>query len=70
MITTVDVETSYQKTEAGGFDPSPFNPNNIQSREITGNGDSNTKKVCLVRLDLLKNYCYKIQTDLRSEEII
>jgi DNA polymerase I-like protein with 3'-5' exonuclease and polymerase domains len=29
MITTVDVETSYQKTEAGGFDPSPFNPDNI-----------------------------------------
>ena len=29
MITTIDVETSYQKTEAGGFDPSPFNPNNI-----------------------------------------
>ena len=29
MITTIDVETSYQKTETGGFDPSPFNPNNI-----------------------------------------
>jgi len=29
MITTIDVETSYQKTEAGGFDPSPFNPDNI-----------------------------------------
>ena len=29
MITTIDVETSYQKTESGGFDPSPFNPNNI-----------------------------------------
>ena len=29
MITTVDVETSYQKTETGGFDPSPFNPDNI-----------------------------------------
>ena len=29
MITTVDVETSYQKTDAGGFDPSPFNPKNI-----------------------------------------
>ena len=26
MITTIDVETSYQKTEAGGMDPSPFNP--------------------------------------------
>ena len=44
--------------------------NNIQSREITGNGDLNTKKVCLVRLDLLKNYCYKVQTELKSEEII
>ena len=29
MITTIDVETSYQKTETGGMDPSPFNPNNI-----------------------------------------
>jgi len=29
MITTVDVETSYQKTASGGFDPSPFNPSNI-----------------------------------------
>lgn len=29
MLTTIDIETSYQKTEAGGFDPSPFNPNNI-----------------------------------------
>ena len=29
MITTIDVETSYQKTEAGGMDPSPFNPQNI-----------------------------------------
>jgi len=29
MITTVDVETSWQKTEAGGYDPSPFHPNNI-----------------------------------------
>jgi len=29
MITTVDVETSYQKTENGGYDPSPFHPNNI-----------------------------------------
>ena len=29
MITTIDVETSYQKTETGGFDPSPFNPSNI-----------------------------------------
>jgi DNA polymerase I-like protein with 3'-5' exonuclease and polymerase domains len=29
MITTVDVETSYQKTENGGYDPSPFHPDNI-----------------------------------------
>ena len=29
MITTVDVETSWQKTETGGYDPSPFHPNNI-----------------------------------------
>ena len=29
MITTIDVETTYQKTETGGFDPSPFNPSNI-----------------------------------------
>jgi DNA polymerase I-like protein with 3'-5' exonuclease and polymerase domains len=29
MITVVDVETSYQKTESGGLDPSPFHPNNI-----------------------------------------
>jgi DNA polymerase I-like protein with 3'-5' exonuclease and polymerase domains len=29
MITTIDVETSFQKTETGAFDPSPFNPNNI-----------------------------------------
>ena len=29
MITTIDVETSYQKTEHGGMDPSPFNPQNI-----------------------------------------
>ena len=26
MISTVDVETSYQKTEHGGMDPLPFNP--------------------------------------------
>jgi len=29
MITVVDVETSYQKTETGGYDPSPFHPDNI-----------------------------------------
>ena len=29
MITTVDVETSWQKTENGGYDPSPFQPDNI-----------------------------------------
>jgi DNA polymerase I-like protein with 3'-5' exonuclease and polymerase domains len=29
MITVVDIETSYQKTESGGLDPLPFNPNNI-----------------------------------------
>ena len=29
MITTVDVETSWQKTENGGYDPSPFHPDNI-----------------------------------------
>ena len=28
MITTVDVETSYQKIETGGYDPSPFHPDN------------------------------------------
>jgi len=29
MITTVDVETSWQKTETGGYDPSPFHPDNV-----------------------------------------
>ena len=29
MITTVDVETSWQKTDTGGYDPSPFHPDNI-----------------------------------------
>ena len=29
MITTVDVETSWQKTDNGGYDPSPFHPDNI-----------------------------------------
>jgi len=29
MITTVDVETSWQKNENGGYDPSPFHPDNI-----------------------------------------
>ncbi len=29
MISTVDVETSYQKTKHGGMDPLPFNPKNI-----------------------------------------
>ena len=29
MITTVDVETSWQKTETGGYDPSPFHEDNI-----------------------------------------
>ena len=29
MITTVDVETSWQVTETGGYDPSPFHPDNI-----------------------------------------
>jgi DNA polymerase I-like protein with 3'-5' exonuclease and polymerase domains len=29
MITTVDVETSWQKTENGGYDPSPFHEDNI-----------------------------------------
>ena len=29
MISVVDVETSYQKTEHGGKDPLPFNPKNI-----------------------------------------
>ena len=29
MITTVDVETSWQKNENGGYDPSPFHEDNI-----------------------------------------
>ena len=29
MITTVDVETSWQVTSSGGYDPSPFHPDNI-----------------------------------------
>ena len=29
MITTVYVETSWQKNENGGYDPSPFHPDNI-----------------------------------------
>ena len=29
MISTVDVETSFQKTKHGGTDPLPFNPENI-----------------------------------------
>jgi len=29
MITTVDVETSWQRNENGGYDPSPFHPDNI-----------------------------------------
>ena len=29
MISTIDVETSYQKTGQGGMDPLPFNPKNI-----------------------------------------
>lgn len=29
MITVIDVETSFQKTEDGGYDPSPFHPDNI-----------------------------------------
>ena len=29
MITTIDVETSWQKTETGGYDPSPFHPDNV-----------------------------------------
>ena len=29
MITTVDVETSWQKNENGGYDPSPFHQDNI-----------------------------------------
>ena len=29
MITTVDVETSWQVTSTGGYAPSPFHPDNI-----------------------------------------
>jgi len=29
MITTVDVETSWQRNDNGGYDPSPFHPDNI-----------------------------------------
>ena len=29
MIRVVDVETSWQVTENGGYDPSPFHPDNI-----------------------------------------
>ena len=29
MITTVDVETSWQRNENGGYDPSPFHPKTI-----------------------------------------
>jgi len=29
MISVVDVETSWQVTETGGYDPSPFHPDNI-----------------------------------------
>ena len=32
MISTIDVETSYQKTESGGMDPLPFNPKNTDNR--------------------------------------
>ncbi len=29
MISTIDIETSYQPTKHGGKDPLPFNPKNI-----------------------------------------
>ena len=29
MITVVDVETSWQVTDTGGYDPSPYHPDNI-----------------------------------------
>ena len=32
MISTVDVETSFQKTKHGGTDPLPFNPNEYISK--------------------------------------
>jgi len=44
--------------------------NNVQSRTIIGNGDTNEKIVCLTKLELLKKYCYKIQKTLNSNEII
>ena len=28
MITVVDVETSWQVTDTGGYDPSPYHPDN------------------------------------------
>jgi len=44
--------------------------NNVNSTSITGRGDQKSKQVCLVKLNLLKNYCLAIQTELDSGKII
>ena len=44
--------------------------NNVNSTSITGRGDQKSKQVCLVKFNLLKNYCLAIQTELDSGKII
>ena len=38
--------------------------NNILSRKLTGFGDSQPKIACLIKIDLFKEYCFKIKGDV------
>jgi hypothetical protein len=44
--------------------------NNVNSVSITGRGDKESKQACLVKLNLLKDYCIAVQTKLDSGKII
>ncbi len=41
--------------------------NNIQSRKLTGFGDTQPKIACLIKIDLFKKYCFKTTELIKNE---
>ena len=43
--------------------------NNINSRELLGFGDSETKIACLIPINIFKRYCFRIDNEITGNEI-
>ena len=43
--------------------------NNINSRELLGFGDSETKIACLIPINIFKQYCFRVDNQIKGDEI-